>query len=65
MEFVDAYGGDDAPSMSADNTSGYNCRRVAGQDSCSDAAHERAIDITPVENPYLTGTAILRPSGRD
>ena len=28
MRLVDAYGGGDDRSMAADNTSGYNCRRV-------------------------------------
>ena len=32
MRLVDAYGGDDDRSMAADNTSGYNCRRVKGSD---------------------------------
>jgi poly-gamma-glutamate synthesis protein (capsule biosynthesis protein) len=65
MELVDAYGGDDDRSMAADNTSGYNCRRVAGQDGWSDHAYGRAVDINPVENPYLTGTRILPPAGRE
>jgi poly-gamma-glutamate synthesis protein (capsule biosynthesis protein) len=65
MELVDAYGGNDDRSMAADNTSGYNCRRVAGQDGWSDHAYGRAVDINPVENPYLTGTRILPPAGRE
>jgi poly-gamma-glutamate capsule biosynthesis protein CapA/YwtB (metallophosphatase superfamily) len=64
MELVDAYGGDDDRSMAADNTSGYNCRQVAGQDGWSDHAYGRAVDINPVENPYLTGDAVLPPAGR-
>ena len=31
MRLVDDYGGDDDRSMAANNTSAYNCRRVAGQ----------------------------------
>ena len=31
MRLVDDYGGDDDRSMAANNTSGFNCRRVAGQ----------------------------------
>ena len=45
--------GDDARSMAADNTSAYNCRRVAGSATWSTHAFGAAIDINPVENPYL------------
>jgi poly-gamma-glutamate synthesis protein (capsule biosynthesis protein) len=64
MRLVDAFGGDDDRSMAADNTSAYNCRRVAGSDRWSAHAYGAAIDLNPVENPYLTGDAVLPPSGR-
>ena len=35
MRLVDDYGGDDDRSMAANNTSGFNCRRVAGSRSWS------------------------------
>ena len=38
-------------SMAADNTSAFNCRRVAGSDRWSAHAYGAAIDINPVENP--------------
>jgi poly-gamma-glutamate synthesis protein (capsule biosynthesis protein) len=53
MRPVSAYGGDDDRSMAADNTSSYNCRRVAGSTSWSDHAYGAAVDLNPVENPYL------------
>ncbi|WP_157987718.1 CapA family protein [Jiangella endophytica] len=55
MLLVDEYGGDDDRSMAANNTSGYNCRRVAGQTTWSNHAYGRAIDINPVQNPYVVG----------
>jgi poly-gamma-glutamate synthesis protein (capsule biosynthesis protein) len=64
MRLVDAYGGDDNRSMAANNTSGYNCRRVAGQDTFSDHAYGRAVDINPVQNPYVLGDEVLPPAGR-
>ncbi|MEO9322198.1 CapA family protein [Nocardioides sp. C4-1] len=65
MRLVDAYGGDDDRSMAANNTSGYNCRTVAGQSTFSDHAYGRAVDINPVQNPYvLEGGDVLPPSGR-
>lgn len=62
MRLVDEYDGDDDRSMAANNTSGYNCRTVAGSASWSAHAYGRAIDINPVQNPYVVdGSA--RPTG--
>jgi poly-gamma-glutamate synthesis protein (capsule biosynthesis protein) len=63
MRLVDDYRGDDDRSMAANNTSGYNCRRVAGSTSWSDHAYGTAIDINPVQNPYLTGSSVRPPKG--
>lgn len=63
MRLVDAYDGDDDRSMAANNTSAYNCRTVAGQDSFSDHAYGRAIDLNPVQNPYVLGDRVLPPAG--
>ncbi|WP_051706406.1 CapA family protein [Nocardioides aequoreus] len=63
MELVDEYGGDDDRSMAANNSSAYNCRFVAGTDRFSDHARGRAIDVNPVQNPYLTGGEVLPPAG--
>ena len=63
MQLVDAYGGDDNRSMAANNSSGYNCRTVAGQSSFSDHAYGAAVDINPVENPYVTADGVLPPAG--
>ncbi len=64
MRLVDTYGGADAASMAADNTSAYNCRRVGGSTSWSAHAYGAAIDFNPVENPYLTAGSIAPPAGR-
>jgi hypothetical protein len=63
MRLVDAYRGDDDRSMAANNTSGYNCRRVAGSSSWSNHAYGAAIDVNPVQNPYVTGS-VAPPAGR-
>ena len=63
---VDAYGADDDRSMRADNTSAFNCRRVTNGRGWSRHAYGVAIDINPVENPYVyrrTG-AVSPPAGR-
>ncbi len=52
-EPVQAYGGDDDASMDDDNTSGFNARRVAGTSHWSMHAFGLAIDLDPVENPFI------------
>ena len=64
MRLVDEYGGVDDRSMAADNTSAYNCRRVAGTDVWSDHAYGTAIDLNPVRNPYLVDGDVAPPRGR-
>jgi hypothetical protein len=52
---VDAYGGSDFRSIEADNTSAFNCRFVEGTSRWSEHAYGRAIDLNPIENPYVSG----------
>ncbi|MGI8479368.1 MAG: M15 family metallopeptidase [Gaiellaceae bacterium] len=52
---VDAYGASDFRSIEADNTSAFNCRLVEGTRRWSEHAYGRAIDINPIENPYVSG----------
>lgn len=67
MEPIDAYGGSDDASIAADNTSGFNCRSAvaSGPPQWSAHAYGRAIDVNPVENPYLLGGQVLPPAGAD
>ena len=55
MRLVDHYGGSDYRSIEADNTSAFNCRYVAGANRWSQHAYGRAIDVNPIENPYVSG----------
>jgi D-alanyl-D-alanine carboxypeptidase len=62
MRLVDAYGADDHRSMDADNTSAFNCRFVAGQPGTwSEHAYGLAVDVNPVENPYVTDSGYVSP----
>jgi hypothetical protein len=61
---VSAYRGSDDASMAADNTSAFNCRRVGGSTSWSMHAYGLAIDINPVENPYVLGSRVSPSAGR-
>lgn len=64
LRLVEAYRGSDDASMAADNTSGFNCRRVKGSTRWSDHAFGAAIDLNPVENPDLTGSSVAPPGSR-
>lgn len=55
MEPVDRYGGDDFRSIEADNTSAFNCRAATGSSRWSNHAYGLAIDVNPIENPYISG----------
>jgi D-alanyl-D-alanine carboxypeptidase len=56
MRLVDDYGASDFRSIEADNTSAFNCRFVDGTRRWSNHAYGRAIDVNPIENPYVTGS---------
>lgn len=53
MRPIRRYGGSDFRSIEADNTSAFNCRRVTGATGWSRHALGTAIDINPLENPYV------------
>ncbi len=62
---VDVYGGSDFRSIEADNTSAFNCRFVDGTTRYSEHAYGRAIDVNPIENPYVTrGGTTSHPASR-
>ena len=64
MVSASVYRGSDDASMAADNTSAFNCRFVEGTRSWSMHAFGEAIDVNPVENPYVRGSAVSPPAGR-
>jgi hypothetical protein len=64
MTPVSTYRGSDDASMAADNSSGFNCRRAVGGSGWSEHAYGTAIDVNPVENPYVLNGRALPPAGR-
>lgn len=62
---VARFDGDDNASMDAGNTSAFNCRAVTGGTGWSRHAYGRAIDINPRQNPYVSASVVLPPSGAD
>jgi hypothetical protein len=57
---VNRYDGDDDASMADNNTSSFNDRPVAGGTSLSMHAYGLAIDLNPVQNPFLEGVGATR-----
>ena len=64
MELVSEYGGDDDKSMAANNSSGFNCRTVAGTTRWSQHSFGAALDLNPVQNPYVVGAEVMPPAGQ-
>ena len=64
LQPVSAYRGSDDASMAADNTSGFNCRVVGGTSRWSLHAYGEAVDVNPVENPYVRGATVSPAAGR-
>jgi hypothetical protein len=62
MRLVDDFGGSDDASMAADNTSAFNCRAVTGGGGWSEHSYGEAIDLDPLENPYVSGSTVLPPA---
>jgi hypothetical protein len=63
VRLVDEYGepGDDNLSMAANNTSGFNYRKVTGKKNLSQHSYGRAIDINPLMNPYIKKDGSISP----
>jgi len=66
MEPIDVYGGSDDASIAANNTSAFNCRNAVatGPPQWSAHAYGRAIDVNPIENPYILEGTVLPPAGK-
>jgi D-alanyl-D-alanine carboxypeptidase len=64
MRLIDAYGGSDFDSIEADNTSAFNCRRATGSGSWSQHAYGLAIDLNPIENPYVENGRVYHAASK-
>ncbi len=62
MRPITEFDGDDNASMSANNTSAFNCREIAGRPGVwSQHAYGGAIDINPLVNPWVRGSRVDPP----
>ena len=65
---MEHFDGSDIEAMNANNSSGFNGRKVLGTDNWSSHAYGAAIDINPLQNPYVIfdhdqSTASIYPKG--
>ena len=63
IRLIDEYGAVDDASMADNNTSAFNCRKTTGGTNWSQHSYGNAIDINPVQNPYVKGAIVLPPAG--
>lgn len=64
MRLVSDFNANDWQSIDADNTSAFNCRPVTGnKKKWSKHAYGRAIDINPLENPYVSKSGHISHKG--
>jgi hypothetical protein len=66
-KLMNHYRGNDDASMAANNTSAFNVRRVEGSNAMSLHAYGVAIDLNPIQNPYVErragGIEVSPPAG--
>lgn len=61
MQRIELFKGDDDASMAANNTSAFNCRKVAGKDAWSRHSYGTAIDVNPLVNPFVRADGVVQP----
>ena len=65
MELIDVFDADDDKSMADNNSSAFNFRLVKGKKKISKHGLGTAIDINPVQNPYITNGRYSPPASEE
>lgn len=65
IKLIDEFDGDDILSMNANNSSCFNFRKIEGSELLSLHAYGLAIDINPIQNPFIQKGEILPDQGKD
>ena len=64
IRLIDDFDASDEASMTANNTSCFNYRSIAGRTSLSRHALGMAVDINPLQNPYVREEVVRPAAGR-
>ena len=65
IRLIDDYDGDDQRSMEANNTSCFNYRTKTSGTSLSAHARGMAVDVNPLQNPYVKGEIVEPEAARE
>ena len=65
IRLIDDFDADDEASMQANNTSCFNYRTAPGAKTLSQHAYGLAVDINPLQNPYIHGSHIYPATATD
>jgi len=65
IRLIDYFYADDYLSLAANNSSAFNFRYIANTNVISRHGFGMAIDINPVQNPYVRGDVVLPAAGRE
>lgn len=65
IRLIDFYGTQDYLSMADNNSVAFNFRNIAGTNRLSRHALGRAIDINPIQNPYIRGSTVWPDAGQN
>lgn len=64
VKLIDEFNGDDEASMTANNSSAFNYRTIAGTNKLSKHGRGAAIDINPLYNPCVTESGVAPAAGK-
>ena len=65
IRLIDFYDTQDYLSMADNNSVAFNFRNIAGTNRLSRHALGRAIDINPIQNPYIRGNTVWPAAGKN
>ncbi|MCI8442182.1 MAG: M15 family metallopeptidase [Provencibacterium sp.] len=65
IQLIEAYGADDNLSMADNNSSAFCYRVIDGTDYLSNHSFGRAVDINPLQNPYVRGELVQPDASAD
>ncbi len=65
IRLIDEFDGDDELSMDANNSSCFNFRKIEGSELLSIHSYGLAIDVNPLQNPFIQEGKIFPSSGKE